>query len=110
VAIPSIWPEPLSRVLLETMSKGKPIVASNIGGPSEFIKDGENGILVDPGNTKQLTKAIINLLKNQHLQYKLSNHAQKILKNKYKNIVKNHISFYESFIKRNYIYEENKCK
>ncbi|MFW6141317.1 MAG: glycosyltransferase family 4 protein [Candidatus Saliniplasma sp.] len=48
IIVPSVWPEPLSRVLLESAYFGKPIVATDVGGSSEVIKHGYNGLLVKP--------------------------------------------------------------
>jgi len=48
VVVPSLWPEPLSRVLLEAAHFGTPIVATRVGGSPEIVKDGYNGLLVDP--------------------------------------------------------------
>jgi glycosyltransferase involved in cell wall biosynthesis len=50
---------------------GTPIIASNVGGLSELIKDGEDGLLVPPGNTRKLADAIIRLLKDQPLQQQM---------------------------------------
>jgi glycosyltransferase involved in cell wall biosynthesis/2-polyprenyl-3-methyl-5-hydroxy-6-metoxy-1,4-benzoquinol methylase len=48
----------LPTVLLEAMGCGLPCIASNIGGVSLVIRDGENGILVEPGNVQELQEAI----------------------------------------------------
>ncbi len=42
---PSLWPEPLSRVLLEAQGVGALVVAMNTGGTSDIIEDGDNGLL-----------------------------------------------------------------
>jgi glycogen(starch) synthase len=42
---PSVWAEPLSRVLLEALSVGLPVVAMASGGTPEIIADGKNGLL-----------------------------------------------------------------
>jgi len=59
--VPSIWPEPFGIVLLEAMSAGRPIVASRIGGIPEVVDD-ETSVLVEPGNARELSSAIMSLL------------------------------------------------
>ena len=46
VLLPSAWQEPLSRLVLETMGLGTPVVAWATGGTPEIIKSGVNGWLV----------------------------------------------------------------
>lgn len=55
----------LPTVLLEAMSTGLPVIASQIGGVELVIKSGENGILVPPGNQAALTAALLTLLANE---------------------------------------------
>ena len=47
VVLPSAWAEPLSRVLLEALSVGTPVIARRSGGSAEAIDDGVNGWLID---------------------------------------------------------------
>lgn len=58
-------------VLLEAMQFSLPVVASNVGGVSEIIKDGENGFIVPPGNPLILSEKIAVLLKDQQLREKM---------------------------------------
>jgi glycosyltransferase involved in cell wall biosynthesis len=58
VVIPSIWPENMPLSLLEAMNFGKIVIASNIGGLPEIIKDGKNGLLFEPGNEVDLIRQI----------------------------------------------------
>jgi glycosyltransferase involved in cell wall biosynthesis len=44
------------------MALGKAVVASDIGGPREQIEDGVSGILVPPGDSAALARAICRLL------------------------------------------------
>jgi glycosyltransferase involved in cell wall biosynthesis len=49
--------EPLGQALLEGMAAGRPVVATRIGGPPEFVPP-EAGILVDPLDVDELTRAL----------------------------------------------------
>lgn len=53
--------EGLGVVLLEAMSFGKPVVASRAGGITDIVRDGENGLLVPPGDTGALGAALARL-------------------------------------------------
>lgn len=57
--LPSLW-EGLPTVVLEAMWAGVPVVATNIPGTDELIKDGINGWLVQPKNSMELASKIIN--------------------------------------------------
>ena len=48
VAVPSLWPEPFGLIGLDAATLGRPAVAFNVGGISEWLADGVNGLLVDP--------------------------------------------------------------
>lgn len=50
--------EGLGSSLLDAMSFGLPIVASNVGGIGEIVEDGVNGILIPPDNADALTNAL----------------------------------------------------
>lgn len=49
--------EPFGQVTLEALAAGRPVVATRVGGPPEFVPDGA-GILVDPTDTEALTAAL----------------------------------------------------
>lgn len=55
--LPSIA-EPFGLALLEAMALGKPVIATNAGGPREIVVDGVTGLLVQPGNDEALSLAI----------------------------------------------------
>ncbi len=54
--------------ILEAMSYGCAIIASPVGGIPEVVKDGHNGIIVEPGNTEEIAKAIHHLLDRNELK------------------------------------------
>jgi glycosyltransferase involved in cell wall biosynthesis len=64
---------PLS--LIEAAANQKPIIATNVGGIPEFIKDGFNGILVEPENYKNLSEKIDLVLKNPKIRKKIAMNA-----------------------------------
>ena len=59
VVVPSLWPENATIVVLESLAFGTPIIASNVEGILEFIKNGVNGWLFDFGNADALTDLLI---------------------------------------------------
>ncbi|MFA5184669.1 MAG: glycosyltransferase [Patescibacteria group bacterium] len=58
VIIPSIWAENMPLSLLEALSLGQIVIASEIGGLPEVIKDGYNGLLSAPGDAADLARQI----------------------------------------------------
>lgn len=64
VVVPSIWPEPFGLVGLESMHLKKPVVGFDVGGISEWLHDGDNGILVPRGDAEKLSDALNYLLLN----------------------------------------------
>ncbi len=60
LVVPSVWPEPFGLVGLEAAHFGAPSVAFDVGGISEWLVDGENGILAaaQPPNSCNLAIAI----------------------------------------------------
>ena len=67
VVMPSLWPECFGIVGIEAMAFGKPVIAYNVGGVSDWLKDGENGLLVPQGNIKELAEKIEFLLRNSDI-------------------------------------------
>jgi len=55
---PALWLENMPNSLIEALSAGKPVVASSIGSLTELVVDGENGLLVEPGNALELARAL----------------------------------------------------
>jgi glycosyltransferase involved in cell wall biosynthesis len=63
LALPSYY-ESFSKVTVEAMACGLPVVASKAGGLVEVVDDGKTGILVDYGAVRELEGAIVRLLQN----------------------------------------------
>ncbi len=61
VAVPSVWYEVFGLIALEAYAAGKPVVATQIGGLAELVKDGETGILTGGGDPDELARVLAEL-------------------------------------------------
>jgi glycosyltransferase involved in cell wall biosynthesis/O-antigen/teichoic acid export membrane protein len=59
--VPSTCRECCSRALIESLVLGIPVVATRIGGNPELLRDGEDGLLVPPGDPEGLADALVTL-------------------------------------------------
>jgi glycosyltransferase involved in cell wall biosynthesis len=57
--------EGLGRIALEAMARGRPVVASRVGGLAELVADGRNGRLVAPEDPSALAEALVELLSDR---------------------------------------------
>ncbi len=64
-------------VNLEALSCETPVVATNVGGISDVVRDGKNGILVPPNNAVRLAKAIRYLLDNEDIRIRFGRQGRK---------------------------------
>ncbi len=87
-----------SGVLLLALAMGNAVVATNVGGMAEVIKDGETGLLVSPNDVEQLTQAIIHLLKDPQKAKRLGQAGKEdvIERFSWDSIAKRTIDFYQS--------------
>ncbi len=58
----STTPEPFGLVVIEAMAAGRPVIATNVGGPVDSTDNGNTGLLVPPGDPQALADAILRLL------------------------------------------------
>jgi glycosyltransferase involved in cell wall biosynthesis len=63
--------------LLEAMTAGLPIVATNVGGVPEAIEDGVSGLLAEPGNARSIARQIVRLLDDTETAREMGRQAQK---------------------------------
>lgn len=56
--------EPFGLTLLEAAASGVPIIATNDGGPKDIISNCKNGALINPLDTEQISKVLLNIIKN----------------------------------------------
>jgi glycosyltransferase involved in cell wall biosynthesis len=67
----SIRPEPLGQNVLQYLAAGKPTIAINAGGPTEWIESGQNGLLVEMGSVDAMANALQLLLSDSGLRTRL---------------------------------------
>lgn len=65
VVMPSRVPETFGLTGLEAMSFGKPVIASDVGGISQWLENGKNGYLVAGNDVLAMSKALDALLSNR---------------------------------------------
>jgi glycosyltransferase involved in cell wall biosynthesis len=70
--IPSICRECCSRSLIESLCLGLPVVATDIGGNPELVREGEDGLLVPPGDPERLAEALVALARDGSLRRRLA--------------------------------------
>ncbi len=72
---PSIWYENYPLVIFEVMSKGIPVIASDIGGIPEMVQENFNGFLFPPGNVDSLTEIIRKVIDDKNILLPLSKNS-----------------------------------
>lgn len=90
VLIPSVHShgveEATSISALEAMGSGSPVIASRIGGLKEIITDGEDGLLVEEKNSRELAQAISKLLGDPAEASRLASKAREKIENEYSHL------------------------
>jgi len=80
--LPSLW-EGLPYALVEAAALGRPIVATDIDGVRELIRDGETGLLVSPMQPEELAEAVSRLLGNKEQASRLGLKAKELIPPQY---------------------------
>ncbi|MEZ4622851.1 MAG: glycosyltransferase family 4 protein [Caldilineaceae bacterium] len=74
--LPSIWEEPLARIMQEGLASGLVVVGAATGGTAEIIRHNENGLLFPASDATQLATQIRRLVASQDLQHRLAEQGQ----------------------------------
>ncbi len=99
VVVPSVWPEPCGRVIIEAMYWGCAVISTYQGGTPELIQNNVNGLLITPHDTRALSSAITKLLEDEKVRKTLGRSAQRTAHKKY----------YPDFICQTYISTYKEC-
>ena len=82
VILPTLY-EYFGLILLEGMSSGRPVVATDAVGPREIVVNGKNGYVVPMGDPNALTEAICKLLGDYDLSYRMGVDGRRLVEEKY---------------------------
>ena len=63
--------EGLGRIVVEALCRGRPVVATRVGGITDLVSDGLNGVLVEPRNPSALADALVGVLTEPALAERL---------------------------------------
>jgi len=68
--VPSVYPDPLPRAVIESMALGKPVIAFDVGGVAEMLNDGDTGALVRgvPPDVEGLSAQYLRYLRDPELR------------------------------------------
>lgn len=91
--------EGLSLAILEAMAAGLPVVATNISGNRDIIKNGENGFLVPPDDPAHLAEAILWLLNDNQTRIRMGADAKDVAKGYgWQQIIQKYLAVYQEAI------------
>jgi glycosyltransferase involved in cell wall biosynthesis len=82
VVLPTLH-ESFGLILLEAMSSGRPVVATDAIGPREIVVNGKNGYVVPMGDPNALAEAICKLLGDYDLSYRMGLEGRRLVEEKY---------------------------
>jgi len=83
VVLPSQWPEPLGRIVLESMGCGRPIIATSSGGSKELVRDNFNGFFVSGKDCSELARKMSILLDDSKMRQQMGENGFDFVKNNF---------------------------
>jgi glycosyltransferase involved in cell wall biosynthesis len=89
-----------SGVLMTAYAFGKPVVASDVSGLSEYVEDGITGRLVPPADVSRLSDAIIGLLQDERARKGMGEGAKRWVERTQQDVVKDTLKAYEGALER----------
>jgi len=83
VCLPTYYREGLPKTLVEAGACGRPIIASDVPGCQEIVRNGENGLLVKARDVSGLAKALEYLIQNPKIRAKMGARGRKIVEEEF---------------------------
>lgn len=75
--------EALGLSLIEAMACGVPVITTNVFGPSEIVTHARDGIAVRPGDSIELSEAVLEVLTDSQLRSRLGRNARKTVEKRF---------------------------
>lgn len=91
--------EGLPLTIIEAMFTGLPVIATNVGGVNELVKNNKNGFLIKPNSIKELIQKMIYFIEHSIERKKMGGNGQKIAKENFTldKMVESYEKLYENF-------------
>ena len=80
LVLPSIRSEAASQVIAQALAVGTPVVATQVGGSGELVREGETGRLVPPGDAGALAAAILDCLTDRDRARAMARRGQALVR------------------------------
>jgi glycosyltransferase involved in cell wall biosynthesis len=95
--LPSLW-EGLPLTAIEAMAAARPVVLTDVGGNSELVQSGVNGVIVPPDNVDALVDALVTLLNDDQRRNAMGRAARQRVQHDFSidTIAAQHEALYES--------------
>lgn len=90
-----------SGVIMSAYAFKKPVIATNVGGLPEMVRDRETGIIIEPRNSKEISTAVLELYHNKNLLEEMSSNIEKLYFSGEKSWKSSANHFFEAFLKMN---------
>jgi len=82
IVVPSEWYENFPYSILEAFTLGKPVIGSEIGGIPELVRDGETGLLFEPGSAGDLAEKIQWMIDHPKERQEMGRRARELVEKK----------------------------
>ena len=100
ICVLSSQAEGFSNSILEYMAAGRAVVATNVGGASEAVLEGETGHLVNAGDDQAMAERLIALLRNPEKRRAMGANGQRLVEQKFscQNRLTKTVALYRKFL------------
>ena len=101
VVLPALRREGLPKVIIEAMAYGVPPIVTDSGGSPELVRSYKCGIVVPPGDSKQIAWAIMRLYEYPELRSEIGKYAKKQIESAFRidETIKKTIELYKDLLK-----------